>query len=54
MVVYTRDIIGNKNLLVMPYYLLFSIVFLLGHGVASLNPTLPGSICDVAVRYLLS
>jgi len=35
----------------MFYYLLCSDVCSLGHCVASCNSTLPGSICDVAVRH---
>ena len=45
----------TTNLLVMSYYLLCTDVCSLGHCVASWTSTVPGSICDVAVRnsYIL-
>ena len=51
MVVCTRDTMETRNLVVMSYYLLCSVLCSLGHYVASWTFTLSGSICDVAVRH---
>ena len=51
MVVYTRDTMETRNLVVMSYCLLCSVVCSLGNCVTSWTSTLSGSICDVAVRH---
>jgi len=50
-VVYTRDTMETRNLVVMSYCLLCSVVCSLGHCVASWTSILSCSICDVAVRH---